>query len=124
MGHAQQEGSRNDGLPLIDSEIRVLTDSVGPNAKVKQPGGRVFDTAPMPNLYQRDYAVAMPNAYQGDNCIPMPNAYQVRPDRFIMRVDGAGGSLLERALMAEKLRELDERLPKAEEKPEFIVLVT
>lgn len=102
---------------MIRSEIWALTDSVGSNAKVKQPGGRVFDTAPMPNLYQRDYAVAMPNAYQGDNCVPMPNAYQVRPDRFIIRVDSAGGNLLDSALMAEKLRELDERLPKAEEKP-------
>ena len=83
----------------MDSSLSVL--------KLKQPGVRVFDTYPMPNVYQGDYTVAMPNAYRGDNCVPMPNVYQSRPAERIIDVElDSVGDFTPDSLL---LREYDKR---------------
>ena len=86
IGLAQQADGSNDSLRLEKLEAQVLVGPVRSKRDLQRPGERVFDTFPMPNVYQGDYAIAMPNAYRGDNCVPIPNVYQASPTERIIIV--------------------------------------
>ena len=91
IGLAQPEEGSNDRLRLKKPEAQVLVGPVRSKRNLQRPEERVFDTFPMPNLYQENHAVAMPNAYWGDNCVPMPNLYRANPtERIItLKLDNA-----------------------------------
>ncbi|MGV3761705.1 hypothetical protein [Parapedobacter sp.] len=116
IGLAQQERDGNDSLRLEKPEAQVLVGPVRSKRQLQRPGERMFDTSPMPNVYQGDYAIAMPNAYQGDNCVPMPNVYQGKPAERIINVrPDSAGNIKPDSLLRERYKPrdtLENRKPK------------
>ena len=113
VGLAQQYGDIAHSLRVIKLEKPTVVDSTKSRSLLKQHGGRVFDTAPMPNVYRGDYAAPMPNAYRGDNCVPMPNVYQANPtERIItLKLDSTDKNTPD-SLLLQKLDELRDTLEK------------
>lgn len=105
VGLAQHSDDLNADLRRIKRKTGAAADSVRSELKLRRSPEHVFDTYPMPNAYQQDYAAAMPNAYRGDNCVPMPNVYQDKPTERIIKVklDSVSGFKPDSLL----LRELD-----------------
>lgn len=113
VGLAQQYRDIAHSLRVIKLEKPTVVDSTKSRSLLKQHGGRVFDTTPMPNVYRGDYAVPMPNAYRGDNCVPMPNVYEANPtERIItLKLDSTDKNTPD-SLVLQKLDELRDTLEK------------